>query len=74
MADKSGLKLRGACVQLLAIRLPQSLLGDIENAADFRLRDALRGERLDQTALHVSRVMPGSSRVFFWCFIHRREI
>ncbi|MGO7226715.1 hypothetical protein [Rhizobium leguminosarum] len=51
MAGKSGLKPRGADVQLLAIGLPQRLLGDIENAGDFSLRDAPRGEHQDETAV-----------------------
>ncbi|WP_165448496.1 hypothetical protein [Rhizobium ruizarguesonis] len=68
MVDKSGLKSRGADIQLAPVALPQRLRGDVENAAGFRLRDALRGERLDQTALHVRRVMRGSTSGAFRVF------
>lgn len=62
MRDKSGFELGGADVQLAPVALPQRLGGDVENAAGFRLRDALGGEHLNEATLHVSRVMRGSTR------------
>ncbi|WP_392711291.1 hypothetical protein [Rhizobium ruizarguesonis] len=73
MADKSGLKPRGADIQLAAIALPQRLRGEIENAADFRLGDALRGKHLDDTTVGWTGVMPGTTAGSMQVFHGRRE-
>lgn len=63
----------GACVQLAAIVSPQRFRIDLQDAADFELRDAQSGKRQDETALHVRRVMPGTAAGSMQVFHGRRE-
>lgn len=68
MQDELRLQLRSAHVQLMPVVLPQRFLVDTQNAGDLSLRDPLGGQHMDETALHVRRVMPGSSMGF--CVLH----
>ncbi|MDV4163096.1 hypothetical protein R1538_18400 [Rhizobium leguminosarum] len=73
MADQGGFELHGTDVQLPSIVSPQRFRIDLQDAADFELRDAQSGKRQDETALHVRWMMPGSAAYTFRGFYHRRE-
>lgn len=71
MPYERGFELRGADVQLVPVVLPQRLFVDAERTADMELRNAPRGEHLDEAALHVRRNMRGPAGGDFRVF-HRR--
>lgn len=73
MAGKSGFKLGGADIQLLAIVSPQRFFIDLQNTADFTLGNPLGSKQLDNAAVGCTGDVRRSSGGAVPVFHDRRE-